>query len=61
MMKNLEVRIALAKNDMRQWELADALGVSEATITRWMRHEMPSAKQADIIEKINQYRKGSIK
>ena len=59
MMKNLEVRIALAKNDMRQWELADALGVSEATITRWMRHEMSDAKQADIIEKINQYREGS--
>ena len=61
MRKNLEIRNALTKNYMTQWELADILGVSESTLTRMMRHEMPSEKQADIIEKINQYRIGDIK
>ncbi len=58
-MANEAIRKAVKDEGMHLWQLSDVLGVSEATITRWMRHEMPSAKQADIIKKIDQYRKGS--
>lgn len=34
------------------WEVANALGVSEGTITRWMRTEMPTKKKAKVIEAI---------
>ena len=60
-MANEAIRKAVKDEGMHLWQLSDVLGVSEATITRWMRHEMSDAKQADIIEKINQYRKGDIK
>ena len=56
-MANEAIRKAVKDEGMHLWQLSDVLGVSEATITRWMRHEMPSAKQADIIKKIDQYRK----
>lgn len=60
-MANEKIRKAVKDNGMYIWQLSEVLDVSEATITRWMRHEMPREKQADIIEKINQYRKGDIK
>lgn len=60
-MANEKIRQVVKDNGMFLWQLSDVLGVSEATVTRWMRREMSDAKQADIIEKINQYRKGSIK
>lgn len=34
------------------WEVANALGVSEGTITRWMRTDMPTEKKAKVIEAI---------
>lgn len=56
MRKNLEIRNALAKTGMCEWQLADVLGVSESTITRWMRHEMSDAKKAEIIGAIHEYK-----
>lgn len=60
-MANEKIRKAVKDNGMYIWQLSEVLDVSEATITRWMRHEMPDEKQTKIIEKINQYQKGGLK
>ena len=55
-MRNKRVRDELVKNQMFLWELAKLIGVSEATITRMMREELPDARQDELIELI---RKGA--
>lgn len=56
-MANEKIRKAIKDNGMYLWQLSDVLGVSEATITRWMRHEMSDAKQAEIVGAIHEYKK----
>ena len=48
-MKNNVIREALTAAGMKQWQLADLLGISEPTLTRWLRHELPQEKQAEIV------------
>lgn len=48
-MKNEKIRKALTAAGMKQWQLADLLGISEPTLTRWLRHELPQEKQAEIV------------
>lgn len=54
--RNIAIRNALAKKNMTQWELAVLLGVSEPTITRWMRQELPEERQREIIALIEKGR-----
>lgn len=42
---NQEVREALQNKGMKQWELADMLGISEFTLTRWLRKELTEEKK----------------
>lgn len=43
---NKEIRDALRIADMRQWELADALGISEFTLCSKLRRELePETKE----------------
>lgn len=46
---NQDIRIALKQNNLKQWQLADLLNVSEATIIRWFRHELPTEKKKIIL------------
>lgn len=55
MKKNLEIRKALAKNGMRQWELADALGISESTMVKRLRKELPQDEKTRILNIIDKY------
>lgn len=50
--RNKTIREALKKNSMFQWELAELMGVTEATITRWMRKELPEETQREMVELI---------
>ena len=43
------IRNALRERCMYQWQLAELLGVSEPTLIRWMRHELPEEKQEEIV------------
>lgn len=52
-MNNKEIRMALQKKGMYQYELAAALGISEPTFVRWMRREMSEEKKKKIIDIIN--------
>ena len=52
---NKKVRDALQANSVYQWELADILEISEPTMVRKMRYEMPTEEQdalCEIIKKI---------
>lgn len=51
-MNNKRVRIAMLENGIRQWELAELLGISEAGISRKLRHELPDDEQRKMVELI---------
>lgn len=44
-MKNQELRLEFRVNDVRQWEVADAIGISEMTLVKWLRKELPEEKK----------------
>lgn len=55
-MNNLIIRNALTKYDVRAWQLAaDILKVSEPTLYRKMRQEIPEEEQRQIAAQIEQY------
>ena len=58
MQANVKIRKALGESMMRHWELADLLGISEATLTRRLRKELPEEEQQRIISII---KKGSVR
>lgn len=39
-MKNKAIRERLTKSSIHYWELAERIGVSESTLTRWLRQEL---------------------
>lgn len=54
-MENLEIRRKLKETKVMQWQVADELGVSEMTLVRKLRYELPKAEKQkifSIIEKI---------
>lgn len=50
---NLQVRLAAREAGVQHWEIAEALGISEGSFCRRMRHELPEAEQARILTVIN--------
>ena len=51
-MANEEIKKALNKSGIKQWELADLLGVHEMTLCRKLRHELPEDEKKDILNLI---------
>lgn len=58
---NMKVRTALMTSGVYQYELADEIGVSEITLSRWMRKEMPDERQQAMVEMIEQIARRSIR
>lgn len=52
MLKNKRIRKAMIDADMRQTDLAELLGVHEATVSRMMSEELARDEQNRIIEMI---------
>ena len=44
-MENLEIRRKLKETKVMQWQVADELGVSEMTLVRKLRYELPEAEK----------------
>lgn len=42
---NQDIRRALMVNGVRHWELARAMGVTEATLCRWLREEVQEERR----------------
>lgn len=51
-MANSDVREAIHKSRLHQYEIAAFMGISEYTLVRWLRTELPPDKQAAILEAI---------
>ena len=51
---NMKIRVAMMEKNLRQWELARLLGVSESTVWRMLREELPKEEQDAIITKIEE-------
>lgn len=56
-MKNLKVRRALENAKMYQWELAEVLEISEYTLCKRLRKELPDSEQEKLISIIEKNKK----
>lgn len=54
-MTNRKVRAALFEAGLKQYELAEILGVSEARVSTMLRREMPEETQARIVSVIEKH------
>lgn len=52
-MKNEQIRTAMRYSNVKQWEVAEHLGVSEFTLCRWLRTELPDNKIVQILQAIS--------
>ena len=53
-MKNEKIRIAMIQNNLKQYEVAKLLGISETGFCRKLREELPEEEQNDIVSKIKE-------
>lgn len=53
-MENLEIRKKLKERKVLQWQVADKLGVSEMTLVRKLRYELPEAEKQKIFSVIEE-------
>lgn len=58
-MNNLEIRKVMFEENMKQWELAELLGITEWTLSRKFRKELPEEEQARIISVIRNRKGGA--
>lgn len=49
MKNNIRIRKVLKEAGMKQWQLAELLAISEYTLSRWLRKELPQDEQDRII------------
>ena len=54
MKMNLDIRAAMAKSDLRQHQVAAALGISESRYSSKLRRELPSEEKMKILGAIEQ-------
>lgn len=50
---NAEVRKKMRITGIRQWQVADAMEVSENTLCRMLRYELPDAKKQEMLSLID--------
>lgn len=53
-MPNQIIKDTIKDKGLRQWQVADALGISEATFVRWMRHELADEERNRILAVIDE-------
>ena len=54
-MNNVKIRKALKETGVKYWELARLMGISDATLCRRLRDEIPAEEQDQIVELIRQH------
>ena len=53
MYANQDLRLYARSKGVRLYEVAEALGISEPTMTRWLRKELDDSKRAEMIAVID--------
>lgn len=51
---NTDIRKAARVADVPQWKICQHLGISEPTLTRWLRSELPEDKRQRILTAISE-------
>lgn len=51
-MVNEKLRKIINDSGVRQWQIADELGIHEKTLTVWLRHELPEDKKQMILDAV---------
>lgn len=49
-MENMNIRLEMTKKNLKQWQVAKLLNISESVFSRKMRTEMPAEEQERIIK-----------
>ena len=57
-MKNMKIRQALLEVGMKNYQLAEIMGISEFTLSRKLRNELPEEEQERIVSIIKASKKG---
>ena len=57
-MANLEIRSAISNAGLRHWQVADAVGISEATLCVWLRRPLSNEREKRVTDAINQLKAG---
>lgn len=57
MENNIEIRNAIFSNNIKKWEIANMLGVTDSTFSRMLRTEMSEETKKKILDIIKNYRK----
>lgn len=60
-MENFDIRHAAKENNVKLWEIAEAIGLAESTFCRKLRRELPSNQKAYILCKIEQIAECKVK
>ena len=53
-MANSKIKMRLMERDVRQWELAKKMGISETTLYRRLREELPRDEQNRILSIVDE-------
>ena len=51
---NQDIKETIRKARIHQWEVASAIGISESTLIRWLRDELPEEKRMRILSAVDQ-------
>lgn len=52
-MKNIGIRNYAKKNNVKLWEIADVYGVSDVTLSKKLRYELPEKEKENIMQIID--------
>ena len=52
--RNEELRAYAKQRGVLLWEIADAIGITDASFSRRLRHELPDAERARYMEAVDQ-------
>lgn len=53
-MLNSEIKQQIKESNIRMWEVAEHLGVSDMTLQRWLRSERNTSHQYEIVKAFNE-------
>lgn len=56
-MENIQIRMAAREAHIPLWNIAQMVGISEPTLTRWLRVELSQEKKVRILQAIEQLKR----
>lgn len=51
---NLDIRDAVKSSGFTLWMVADRLGITDATFSRWLRKELPDSKKQEVFKAVEE-------